>query len=278
MYNGRNERLVYLILEIKKSNRADLESKRWVGFLLGIIVALSIFFVAMEYNSSGTEDDSANTKPIKNVTLHDMDMLPAIDQQDLAKTQEDKKPTMEDLLNLKRRDVPNKVTPHDAGSMNSNDKKTGAPQVSEGPIVMPMVTTTPEPPKVKEEAKKEMEKMSDDTSDKVVERYDDKVSKRILSQTPTPPGGWVEFMKWLTKTLQYPADAKDNNLQGTVNITFIINADGTVHDVTVKNGKIPVLNAEALRVLKTMGKWKPGIERNKPCRSLVEIPFVFQLS
>jgi tonB family C-terminal domain len=88
----------------------------------------------------------------------------------------------------------------------------------------------------------------------------------------------VEFMKWLTKTLQYPADAKDNNLQGTVNITFIINADGTVHDVTVKNGKIPVLNAEALRVLKTMGKWKPGIERNKPCRSLVEIPFVFQLS
>lgn len=141
-----------------------------------------------------------------------------------------------------------------------------------------MVTTTPEPPKVKEEAKKEMEKMSDDTSDKVVERYDDKVSKRILSQTPTPPGGWVEFMKWLTKTLQYPADAKDNNLQGTVNITFIINADGTVHDVTVKNGKIPVLNAEALRVLKTMGKWKPGIERNKPCRSLVEIPFVFQLS
>ena len=102
MYNGRNERLVYLILEIKKSNRADLESKRWVGFLLGIIVALSIFFVAMEYNSSGTEDDLANNKAIKNVTLHDMDMLPAIDQQDLAKTQEDKKPTMEDLLNLKR--------------------------------------------------------------------------------------------------------------------------------------------------------------------------------
>ena len=45
---------------------------------------------------------------------------------------------------------------------------------------------------MKEEAKKEMEKMSDDTSDKVVERYDDKVSKRILSQTPTPPRwlGW----------------------------------------------------------------------------------------
>lgn len=278
LYNGRKRCLVYLILEIKKSNRADLENKRWVGFLLGIIVALSFFFVAMEYNATGSDDDSANTKAIKNVTLHDMDMLPAIDQQDLAKTQEDKKPTMEDLLNLKRRDIPNKVTPHDAGSMNSNDKKTGAPQVSNEPIVMPMVTTTPEPPKIKEEAKKEMEKMTDDNSDKVVERYDDKVSKRILSETPTPPGGWVEFMKWLTKTLQYPAAAKENKLQGTVNITFIINADGTVDEVRIKSGKVPVLNDEVLRVLKTMGKWKPGIEKNKPCRSLIEIPFVFQLA
>jgi tonB family C-terminal domain len=123
-----------------------------------------------------------------------------------------------------------------------------------------------------------MEKMTDDNSDQVVERYDDKVSKRILSQTPTPPGGWVEFMKWLTKTLQYPAAAKANNQQGIVNITFIINVDGTVNDVRVKSGNVPVLNDEALRVLKTMGKWKPGIEKNKPCRSMIEIPVVFQLS
>lgn len=67
-------------------------------------------------------------------------------------------------------------------------------------------------------------------------------------------------------------------MQGTVNITFIINVDGTVDDVRVKSGKIPVLNAEALRVLRTMGRWKPGIEKNRPCRSLVEIPIVFQLS
>ena len=246
-------------MEIKKSDRADLENKRWVGFLLGIIIALSVFFVAMEYNAAGTDDDAADSRTLKNVTLHDMDMLPAIDQQDLAKKQDEKKPTIEDMLNLKRRDIPNKVTPHDVGSMNANDRKTG-------------------PPKIKEEAKKEMEKMTDDPSEEEAERYDDKVSKRILSQTPTPPGGWVEFMKWLTKTLQYPADAKQKQVQGTVNITFIINVDGTVDDVRVKSGKIPVLNAEALRVLRTMGRWKPGIEKNRPCRSLVEIPIVFQLS
>ena len=246
-------------MEIKKSDRADLENKRWVGFLLGIIIALSVFFVAMEYNAAGTDDDAADSRTLKSVTLHDLDMLPAIDQQDLAKKQDEKKPTIEDMPN-------------------ANDRKTGAPQVSDEAVVMPMVTTTPEPPKVKEEAKKEMEKMTDDPSEEEAERYDDKVSKRILSQTPTPPGGWVEFMKWLTKTLQYPADAKQKQVQGTVNITFIINVDGTVDDVRVKSGKIPVLNAEALRVLRTMGRWKPGIEKNRPCRSLVEIPIVFQLS
>ena len=265
-------------MEIKKSKEADLENKRWIGFLLGIIVALSIFFVAMEYNTNPSSDDDTNVKPFKNVTLHDMDMLPAIDQQDLAKTKDDKKPTIEDLLNLKRRDVPNKVTPHSAGNMNSNDKKTAAPQVSDVPIVMPMVTTLPDPPKVTEDAKKVTEKMSDDPSQVEVERYDDKVSKRILSDTPTPPGGWVEFMKWLTKTLQYPAEAKSQEMQGTVNITFIINVDGSVGDVTIKSGHYPVLNAEVLRVLKTMGNWKPGIQKGRKCRSLVEIPIVFKLS
>ena len=143
---------------------------------------------------------------------------------------------------------------------------------------MPTINTLPDPPKVKEDGKKVTEKMTDDPSQVEVERYDDKVSKRILSETPTPPGGWVEFMKWLTKTLQYPASAKENQLSGTVNITFIINVDGSVSDVTIRSGKVPVLNAEVLRVLKTMGTWKPGIAKNKPCRSMVEIPVVFKLS
>ncbi len=52
----------------------------------------------------------------------------------------------------------------------------------------------------------------------------------------------------------------------------------SIDDVRIKSGKVPVLNDEVLRVLKTMGKWKPGIEKNKPCRSLIEIPFVFQLA
>ncbi len=253
-----------------------MENRRWVGFLLGVIVALSLFFVAMEYTSTGDGDDSS-AMPLHDLTLQDMDMLPAIDQQALAQEKDERKPTLEDMLNLKRRDIPNKVMPHDAGSMNGDERKTAAPQVRDVPIVTQEAAALPDPPKVKEDAKKETEKMTDDSSEEEVERYDDKVSKRILSETPTPPGGWVEFMKWLTKTLHYPAAAKDARHQGTVSITFLVNIDGSVSDVRVKDGKSPELNEEALRVLSTMGRWKPGIDRNRPCRSLVEIPIVFRL-
>lgn len=232
----------------------------------------------MEYNGEASTDTDKANPTMHDLTLKDMDMLPAIDQQNLAQQKDDKKPTMDDLLNLKRSDTPNKVVPHDVGSMDSNDKRTAAPQVSDEPIIMPTITNLPEAPKVKEDAKKVMEKMTDDNSDEEIERYDDKVSKRILSETPTPPGGWVEFMKWLTKSLQYPQQAKEQQLQGEVHITFVINADGTVHDVTLKSGKETLLNNEVLRVVRTMGRWKPGIEKNKPCRSLVEIPVVFMLS
>ncbi len=246
--------------------------------MLGLIVAFSLFFVAMEYSVGESNDnDNQRIDLTKNLTLHDTEMLPAIDQQDLAQQKEDKKPTLDDLLNLKRSDNPVKVTPHEVGKMDSNDKNTAAPQVDDDPIITEQAIELPEPPKVKEDAKKETNKMTDDKSDEEVVRYDDKVSKRILSDTPTPPGGWVEFMKWLTKSLSYPTVAKAAKKQGTVSITFIINVDGTVDDVKVKQGGYAAFEQEALRVLKTMGRWKPGIEKNRPCRSLIEIPICFAL-
>ena len=111
-----------------------------------------------------------------------------------------------------------------------------------------------------------------------MERYDDKVSKRILSETPTPPGGWSAFMKWLTTNIKYPDAAKRVKKQGIVNVTFIVNKDGTVSDVNVKETTNPEFDLEVLRVVRTMGKWKPGIEKNKPCRSMIEVPVVFQFS
>lgn len=264
-------------VEIKKSNKADLENKRWIGFLLGIIVALSIFFVAMEYSDENSSDSKDKLDLTKDLVLQDKDLLPAIDQEDVAKQKTEKKPTLEDMLNIKRSETPRKVTPHDAGKIDSEDKKTAAPQLSDTPVLTSKTEEVPDPTKVIEEAKKEMNKQTDDESDVQIERYDDKVSKRILSETPTPPGGWSSFMQWLTTNIQYPASAINASRTGVVNITFIINKDGMVSNVKVKNSNNSEFSLEVLRVVRTMGKWKPGIEKNKPCRSLIEIPVVFQI-
>ncbi len=264
-------------MEIKKSKEADIENKRWVGFTLGLIISLSIFFVAIEYNSNKGSEEHSDVKKITTVQLHNLDMLPAIDQTNVAKQKNDTKPTIEDILNLKRSDTPIKVTPHSTGSMQSNDKATAAPQVSNelvityNPIILPPV------PKVEQEAKKITTKMSDDNTTNDVERIDSKVNKRILSETPTPPKGWVEFMKWLTKSLQYPTISKKAGVEGVVNVTFIISETGTISDIKINKGKDQNMEAEVLRVINMMGKWKPGLVNNKPCKSMVEIPVVFKL-
>ncbi len=263
-------------METKKSNKADLERKRWIGFLLGLIIASSIFFVAIEYSTGGGEE-KADTHLLKDIKLHDQDMIPAIDQQALAKQKDDKKPTVEDMLNLKRSETPNKVTPHEVGNMQSNDTKTAAPQISETPLLINEGTPLPDPPKDVEDAKKETNKFTEDKSEVKIERTDDKIAKRILSETPTPPEGWSAFFVWLTKNIKYPEVAKQANQQAVVSITFIINSDGTVDDIKIKESKNPIFEAEVLRVVRTMGKWKPGIQNNKPCKSLIEIPVVFSL-
>ena len=237
-------------MKTKKSNNADLENKRWIGFSLGVIIALSIFFVAMEYSTQDGEEREVNTNLLKDLKLHDQEMLPAIDQQNLTKEKDDKAPTVDDMLNIKRSETPQKVTPHEVGNTESNNDKTAAPNINEAPILTQQATSLPNPTKVEEVAKKETNKFTEDNSDKKIERSDDKIKKRILSETPTPPGGWSSFMVWLTKNIKYPANAKQLQQQGTVDVTFIVNADGNVSDI-----KIPISNK---RFLKLFVQWVNG--------------------
>ena len=100
---------------------------------------------------------------------------------------------------------------------------------------------------------------------------------RIVQQMPEYPGGIVEFMKWLQRTLRYPPTAQQQGIQGSVMVSFIVNADGTITDQKVVRGVNEDLDAEALRVISHMPKWKPGLDKGKPCRTLFAIPIVFKL-
>ena len=110
-----------------------------------------------------------------------------------------------------------------------------------------------------------------------VDENDNPLHFRIVEKLPEFPGGMVEFMKWLTKNLHYPVLAQKQRLEGKVVVSFIINKDGSITNEKVERSVDPLLDQEALRVVRMMPKWKPGIDKNKPCRTLFAIPINFKL-
>lgn len=99
----------------------------------------------------------------------------------------------------------------------------------------------------------------------------------VVEDLPKFPGGAVEFMKWLTKNLRYPALARTRKTQGSVVAVFYIEKDGSVTGINVVKSLSPECDREALRVLRMMPPWEPGIQHDQPCRTKVSIPIVFKL-
>ena len=86
------------------------------------------------------------------------------------------------------------------------------------------------------------------------------------------------FSAWVTSHLKYPKDAKAAQIEGTVKVRFVVGTNGGVQEVEVEQGVFPSLDAEAVRVVRSSPKWKPGIKDGKPCRVTYTLPVIFQLS
>ena len=100
---------------------------------------------------------------------------------------------------------------------------------------------------------------------------------------PEFPGGMLKLMEFIRQNIQYPQAAKQNKLEGTVIMQVVIDKDGTVTQPRILRSVNPVLSAdaalceEALRIVSIMPKWKPGLNNNKPCRTLFAVPIDFKL-
>ena len=95
---------------------------------------------------------------------------------------------------------------------------------------------------------------------------------------PEFPGGMGECMKWIGQNIKYPKEAHDKGVQGRVLITFIVEKDGSITEPKVARGVSPALDAEALRVVSTMPKWKPAKQRGQVVRVKYTIPVMFRLN
>ncbi len=99
----------------------------------------------------------------------------------------------------------------------------------------------------------------------------------VVEQMPQFPGGLKALMKWLTAHVVYPPMCMRDNVQGRVEVSFIVDRDGNVKDPQVTRKVHPLLDREALLTVRRMPKWEPGRVKGKASVVRVTIPIVFSL-
>ena len=229
-------------MEVKKSAKADLERKWWQRFVLGLVLAVSALLIALEYRF--TSDDPLDDPELLNQLIVDEDLPPILQQ--------------ENVMSLAPKAEPEpaqKLTVVDEDETTEEEPERQPEQAVEGDVADDL--PEPEPAGKNEE--------------------EPVLSFRVVEDLPQPPGGYLEFMKWLTRNLRYPVAAEERKLQGKVVAEFIVNKDGSITDVGLVTTLNPYCDREALRVLRMMPRWTPGVQNNKPCRTKVCIPIVFKL-
>lgn len=239
-------------VELKKSYKADLEHQRASGFLLGLIVVLSLFLVCLEFTTSGPSADVSDN--ILDDISQDIEMTPVLPHKNMiAARQAAPEPAVPEKMKVVDGQVADVVeqqyatdTDHDALAGDAGGNEAADSQITA-------------------------------LSPGGVDKNDNPLNFQVIERLPEFPGGMVEFMKWLTKNLSYPVIAQQQKIQGKVLVSFIINKDGTISSPKVVKSVSPELDREALRVIRIMPKWKPGEDHGKPCRTYFCIPVVFKL-
>ena len=228
-------------MEIKKSHKADLEHRRplfFVASLLGVTL-LFVGLLFVPFRNIGDIIDRAFDDYEMDLDLKEKDDMISAALPQQQKVEQQQEPTR----------------------YNKVDEAT---EIVEEPVDLPPV-----------EEKTDAEETEEEPPINLNE--DDEDVLKIVEELPEYPGGMVEFMKWLTATLKYPQKALKQKIKGKVMVSFIVNKDGTISDIKLVKSVHKLLDDEALRVIRMMPNWKPGLEKGKPCRSMIAIPVVFEI-
>lgn len=106
---------------------------------------------------------------------------------------------------------------------------------------------------------------------------DDEEAFIIVEDMPEYPGGELALRQWLGTHIKYPVTAAENGIMGKVYVTFVVGKDGSIYNAKIARGVDPSLDQEALRVVNTLPKWKPGYQRGVAVNVKYTVPINFQL-
>lgn len=230
-------------MEVKKSEKASLENKRLLFTEIGFVVALIAIYFA--FNWSSTEKEVATLEAeVTNVEVEDM--VPITQETPPPPEAAPKIPILSDQIDV----VDDNIKVDDNMFQNLED------DANSGVEIMDYIESAPEEETVEEEA----------------------IPFQLVEEKPSFNGGDAnEFSKWVNSKLVYPEIAKENGVQGRVTLQFTVNADGTVSNVKVLRGVDSSLDKEAVRVVSSSPKWKPGKQRDRAVKVTYTFPVIFQL-
>ena len=225
-------------MHIKKSENASLEKDKLVYVLMGLVFTLSLVYVALEWTE----------REVTKYEVTDTEFL-FEEEVEIQQTSQETPPPPPPPA-VQEVEVLNVV--EDNVETESIEVNTEDDKAEEVVIAAPV-----EAPQEEEE---------------------EEVVFVVVESMPEFPGGQQALFKYLSENVKYPVIAQENGIQGRVICQFVVNKDGSIVDVeVVRSGGDPSLDKEAVRVIKSMPKWKPGKQRGKPVRVKYTVPVNFKL-
>ena len=225
-------------MEEKKSPKANLENKKLMFIQIGMIISLLIAWLAFEHKSYDKREIDPSL--LNREVVLDEEMV-EITKQEEQKPQPVEVPKQTTQLEIVQDDV-------ETEDININA------EVEQNEVIEEYVA-----PEVVEEEVVEQEIF------------------QIVEEMPSFPGGEGKLMEYVAKNIKYPQIARETGIQGRVFVGFVVEPDGSISNVKLLRGIGGGCDEEAMRVIKSLPKWKPGKQRGKPVRVSYQIPVLFKL-
>lgn len=218
-----------------------MENRKSTWLLVGYVIVLAFMFIAFEWTKRDVQIDTSQA--VTDVVFEEEIEIPITEQPEVVAPPPPEAPSIAETLTI----VDDEADVDESTLVSSED--TGeAVEIKYVPVTVEEV----EP--------------------------EEQTIFTVVEQMPEfPDGGIAGLMQFLSKNIKYPTIAQENGVQGRVSVQFVVNKDGSIVDATVLRGVDPYLDKEALRVIGTMPKWKPGMQRGKPVRVKYTVPVMFRL-
>lgn len=228
-------------MEIKKTPKADLENKKSTWLLVGYVIVLAFMFIAFEWTKRDIKIDTSQA--ITDLVFEE-EIIPITEQpEQAAPPPPPAAPPIAETLTIVEDDADVEET-----TIATSEETNQAVEIKYVPVAV------------------EEEEPEEQTIFEVVEQMPE-----------FPNGGMAGLMQYLSKNIKYPTIAQENGTQGRVTVQFVVNRNGSIVDAKVLRGVDPYLDKEAIRVISSMPKWKPGMQRGKAVRVKYTVPVMFRL-